>query len=192
VQVCYRKERVEYLWVEVDEQTADGYRGRLDSTPKQASLGAVEGDVVHFGPQHVLDIYERQATAPTADYTELLADAQMLDTKKYWAPVLKIEQAQMEQHMPPSMRGPDGSERRANYLRTHPHCIGCEAHGSENEAVYPVYRSGQEGSDDESNLEPFCHICLYVLTARALGWPVRGCDVKGMPNDPNHPWNAEG
>lgn len=193
VRLCYRDvQGVEYLWAEVDERTADGYRGRLDSSPVSVSFGSIEGDVVHFGPQHVLDIYKRKAPTATASYTELLADAEALETKKYWAPVLKIEQTAMEERVPPNMRGPEGAERRADYLRTHPHCIGCEARGSENEAVYPVYRSGQEAGDDDSNLDPFCHICLYVLTARAMGWPVRGCDVKGMPNDPNHPWNAEG
>jgi hypothetical protein len=97
---------------------------------------------------------------PMKTYTELLAVAEATDNKEDWAVVTAIERAEMAKRCMP---GPGA----ADYLHRHPLCASCDARGLRAEATHAV----------------------YVLVAREAGWPVRGCDIGGYPNDPQHRWN---
>ncbi len=50
--------------------------------------------------------------------------------------------------------------------------------------------SGDPSDNSRENLQGLCHECHSSKTARERnGKPrVMGCDVNGMPLDPNHPW----
>lgn len=120
-------------------------------------------------------------------YPLFLERAEKSDDKEDWAVVVGIEDYEIELRTPPTMRGPEGAERRADYLNRHPHCTSCEARGHRVASAIPVILA--RGGDGDENIAPMCRICAYVLTARANGWPVRGCDAGGYPNDPGHHWN---
>jgi hypothetical protein len=122
---------------------------------------------------------------PMKTYTELLAIAKATDSKEDWAVVTAIEHGEMAKRCVPEPVA-------AEYLRRRPLCASCEARGVRAEATHVIYAAGPEQGDGDDNLMPLCKGSLYVLVAREAGWPVRGCDVNGMPNDPDHPWNAEG
>lgn len=185
-QLVYRDNRgAEHLWIEVVQRNDDAYSGRLDSTP--ALLALAEGAVVQFGAEHVLDVYRRQAVGQDPVYEDALADAQKLDAQKYWAPVLRIEDGEIANLLPASMRGADGAARLADYLARHPLCASCEARGITVEATTAVQT---EPGDGDETLMALCRNSAYVLVARQQGWPVRGAGIDGTPNDPTHPWNA--
>ena len=101
-----------------------------------------------------------------------------------------IEDAEIPKRTPERLRGPDGAARLADYLARHPLCASCEIRGIKTEAIAVVYLSGPEHGEADDNLEPMCRTSIYVLTARQMGWPIRGSDLAGMPNDAEHGWNA--
>ena len=69
-------------------------------------------------------------------------------------------------------------------------CLPCADRGTEGGAPSGCLMSWARMLATPTTPTSLCRNCLYVLTARRLGWPVRGCDVGGYPNDPDHPWNA--
>ncbi len=47
---------------------------------------------------------------------------------------------------------------------------------------------------DLQNMQSLCPSCHSAKTSRDQGntdKPIKGCDVHGVPLDPNHPWNRE-
>ncbi|HCF6069932.1 TPA: HNH endonuclease signature motif containing protein [Pseudomonas aeruginosa] len=85
---------------------------------------------------------------------------------------------------------------RAEVLADEPLCRMCAARGLVVAAtdVDHIEDSRTDYSDDNSraNLQPLCHECHSLKTARSMGKSVTlGCDVSGLPVDPAHPWNLE-
>ncbi|MBE0591227.1 MAG: HNH endonuclease [Gemmatimonadales bacterium] len=78
-------------------------------------------------------------------------------------------------------------------LARHPLCVDCFAHGRVVTATDVDHDDGDPSNNDASNLISRCHSCHSTKTMRErLGLPrVYGCDVAGMPLDPDHPWNRE-
>lgn len=180
-----------WVWVEVFQLSPYGYRGIVAVAPvPESGCPVAAGDPVDFSARHVYKIYTLQAVTPAPTYQQLLADAQELDGEEFWDPVLAIEKAEITKLIPPSMRGPEGAARLAEYLTRHPLCASCEARGLTVESFAPVYLGDPADGDGDDNLTPLCRTSIYVLVARANDWPVRGSDINGMPNDPTHPWNA--
>jgi 5-methylcytosine-specific restriction enzyme A len=103
-------------------------------------------------------------------------------------------------------RGYSGRWRkaRARYLAEHPLCASCQAGGRLSSAkvvdhVVP-HRGDQRLFWDEDNWEALCKPCHDRKTVRDGRWGQRqqsdgaarriyGCDVHGIPLDPDHPWN---
>jgi 5-methylcytosine-specific restriction endonuclease McrA len=87
-------------------------------------------------------------------------------------------------------------EFRAVQLRREPLCKHCLAAGrvtpaTEVDHVVPLAKGG----DPFGETQNLCRTCHQLKTnAEKSGKPqeVRGCDVHGIPLDPNHPWNREG
>jgi len=191
VQIATADPAHHWVWAEVFERTPYGYRGIVAVAPvPESGCPVAAGDRVDFSARHVHKIYTLQATTPAPTYQQLLADAQALDAEEFWAPVLAIEEAEITKRIPPSMRGAEGAARLAEYLAWHPLCASCDARGLTVESFAPVYLGTPAEGDGDDNLTPLCRTSIYVLAARVQGWPVRGCDINGMPNDPEHPWNA--
>ena len=85
---------------------------------------------------------------------------------------------------------------RAEVLADEPLCRACASRGLVVPATDIDHIINGEGdySDDNSraNLQPLCHECHSLKTARDQGKSVTlGCDVSGLPVDPAHPWNRE-
>lgn len=82
-------------------------------------------------------------------------------------------------------------------LSAAPYCEHCGAPATQVDHITPVESGGPEY--DLSNLQSLCQRCHSAKTAMADGGfgnrrgkaRIRGCDVNGMPLDPNHPWNQE-
>lgn len=53
------------------------------------------------------------------------------------------------------------------------------------------HADGDPGNNMRSNLQSLCHECHSTKTMRERNGlsPVWGCDLNGMPLDPDHPWN---
>lgn len=80
---------------------------------------------------------------------------------------------------------------RATMLARHPLCVDCFAHGRVTPATDVDHDDGDPSNNAPENLVSRCHSCHSTKTMRErLGLPrVYGCDVSGMPLDPDHPWN---
>jgi len=78
---------------------------------------------------------------------------------------------------------------RASVLNGEPLCRHCAARGLVTEATDVDHVSGDPGDNSSENLQPLCHECHSRKTASDQGKRVSmGCDVDGLPLDPNHPW----
>ena len=87
--------------------------------------------------------------------------------------------------------------RREAFLQTHPLCVMCEAAGRATLATVvdhiKPHRGDPELFFDEANWQPLCKPCHDGAKQELENTGhLRGCDVHGMPLDPNHPWNTEG
>lgn len=85
---------------------------------------------------------------------------------------------------------------RAQVLAEEPLCRWCLARGEYvvSTDVDHIKDSREDYSDDNrrENLAGLCHECHSLKTARSMGKSINlGCDVNGMPIDPDHPWNRE-
>lgn len=79
---------------------------------------------------------------------------------------------------------------RASVLAGEPLCRECVRQGRTTPATDVDHRDGNPGNNDAVNLQPLCHSCHSIKTARDHGKDVRqGCDESGWPADPSHPWN---
>ena len=86
---------------------------------------------------------------------------------------------------------------RALVLAEEPLCRWCLLRGLyvASTDVDHIKDSRDDYSDDNArvNLAALCHECHSLKTARDMGKSVYlGCDLNGMPIDPEHPWNLEG
>lgn len=84
---------------------------------------------------------------------------------------------------------------RAEVLAREPLCRMCAARGLVEPAtdVDHIHDSRDDYTDDNriDSLQPLCHECHSIKTARDMGKQVSlGCDVNGIPLDPEHPWHA--
>lgn len=83
---------------------------------------------------------------------------------------------------------------RAQVLAEQPLCVDCQAMGYVTPAteVDHIEDSREDYSDDNrrENLVGRCTPCHSRKTARSMGKRVSaGCDARGLPLDPDHPWN---
>ena len=80
---------------------------------------------------------------------------------------------------------------RYRWRRAHPDCVRCGGPAQHVDHVIDI-RTAPERKLDPFNLQSLCVRCHNEKTAAdKAGRPVRphgGCDVSGMPTDPNHPW----
>lgn len=82
-------------------------------------------------------------------------------------------------------------------LQQDPLCEWCKRTGKLEPAtdvdhIVPVSKGG--APLDLDALQSLCHACHSRKTQRDMGntdKPMKGCDVRGVPLDPNHPWNRE-
>ena len=103
-------------------------------------------------------------------------------------------------------RGYDGRWRRAReqYLAEHRWCAHCLAEGRLTRATVVDHVRPHRGDQrlfwDRGNWEPCCKPCHDRKSVADGRWGRRsggepkprrvfGCDVHGMPLDPDHPWN---
>lgn len=78
---------------------------------------------------------------------------------------------------------------RASVLAGEPLCRDCASRSIVTEATDVDHRDGNPGNNDPDNLQPLCHSCHSIKTARDHGKQVSmGHDTDGMPLDPSHPW----
>jgi 5-methylcytosine-specific restriction protein A len=89
---------------------------------------------------------------------------------------------------------------RAGYLRSHPLCVMCQAHGRINPATVVDHVTPHKGNTElfwnADNWAALCKPCHDSKTAREDGGFGRtgktqqqGCTVDGLPTSQNHPWN---
>ena len=77
---------------------------------------------------------------------------------------------------------------RAAVLRETPLCVLCRAAM----ASEVDHRDDDPTNNERSNLAALCRPCHSRKTNADRGHNVGfGCDIHGMPLDPNHPWNLE-
>jgi 5-methylcytosine-specific restriction enzyme A len=78
------------------------------------------------------------------------------------------ERAARTQRLTPAQQGYDGEWRkvRARFLRRYPVCVMCGAYATDVDHILPK-RNG--GTDDDDNLQAFCHACHSRKTARETG-----------------------
>jgi len=79
---------------------------------------------------------------------------------------------------------------RALILDDEPLCRYCWEAGQMTRATDVDHISGDPSDNSRENLQGLCHECHSSKTGRERNGkpPVMGCDVNGMPLDPNHPW----
>lgn len=78
---------------------------------------------------------------------------------------------------------------RTSVLAGEPLCRDCASRSIVTEATDVDHRDGNPGNNDPDNLQPLCHSCHSIKTARDHGKQVSmGHDTDGMPLDPSHPW----
>lgn len=81
---------------------------------------------------------------------------------------------------------------RATVLEGEPLCRQCTQYGLHTPATDVDHISGDPSDNTLDNLQPLCHECHSRKTARDHGKQVYGgCDVNGIPLDPEHPWNKQ-
>lgn len=82
---------------------------------------------------------------------------------------------------------------RQTFLRRNPLCVSClrleiVRESSEVDHIVP-HRGCQEKFWDSKNWQALCKQCHSRKTFS--GEKILGCDINGIPADPNHPWNLE-
>ena len=86
---------------------------------------------------------------------------------------------------------------RAAFLRAHPLCRYCEQQGRTSLATVVDHITPHKGDPALFwNQENWQSLCATDHSAakqqQEKSGTIRGCDVHGMPLDPNHPWNVKG
>lgn len=93
----------------------------------------------------------------------------------------------------PSPYGSRWQKARAGYLRNHPLCADCEQRGRVTIATVVDHVIPHKGDMtlfwDSGNWQPLCASCHNSTKQRLeKSGKVVGCDVDGLPVDPNHWW----
>ena len=87
-----------------------------------------------------------------------------------------------------ALNGTAWRKLRAAVLREHPLCALCRTAT----ATEVDHRDDDPTNNERSNLSALCKPChsrkTNVDRGHSVAW---GCDIHGMPLDPNHPWNNE-
>lgn len=90
----------------------------------------------------------------------------------------------------PYYRSPAWRRLRAAVLARDPICRtpGCGRPSQHADHIVPRSRGG---ADNMANLRGLCASCHSTVTRQGNAKPlgVKGCDLNGMPLDPNHPWS---
>ena len=86
--------------------------------------------------------------------------------------------------------------RRAAFLRANPFCVTCTAAGRVTLATVVDHVTPHRGDPelfwDEANWQSLCATDHSAAKQeQEKGGGVRGCDARGHPLDPAHPWNTE-
>lgn len=94
------------------------------------------------------------------------------------------------------LRGRAGQAQRLRRLhRTDGLCEMCRAAGRVEHAtrVDHIKPLAQGGSDEDGNTRNLCEPHHLQVTAEQFGTDrsagLGGCDARGLPTDPRHPWN---
>lgn len=81
---------------------------------------------------------------------------------------------------------------RGLVLSEKPLCEHCERRGLIVQASDVDHIDEDPSNNDRRNLASLCHSCHSHKTMASMGHNVyMGCDLNGMPLDPDHPWNRE-
>ena len=85
---------------------------------------------------------------------------------------------------------------RAGYLRSHPLCVMCEKQGKTRPATLVDHIVPHKGDSDlfwnKGNWQALCKTCHDSHKKRLeMSGRIVGCDVSGIPLDPNHHWNQQ-
>lgn len=87
-----------------------------------------------------------------------------------------------------ALNGTAWRKLRAAVLRESPLCSLCRTAT----ATEVDHRDDDATNNERSNLSALCKPCHSRKTNADRGHSVTfGCDLRGMPLDPNHPWNNE-
>lgn len=101
-----------------------------------------------------------------------------------------LKQRQEETGRTLALNGAAWRKLRAEVLSNHPLCEDCQARGLTVEATDVDHRDNNPSNNDPRNLASLCGPCHSRKTQADMGKRVYwGCDIHGMPLDPNHPWN---
>lgn len=91
-----------------------------------------------------------------------------------------------------ALNGAAWARLRALVLTEKPLCEECNKHGRITVATDVDHADNNPANNERSNLASLCHECHSRKTAADMGKAVRhGCDLNGMPLDPNHAWNKK-
>lgn len=82
------------------------------------------------------------------------------------------------------------------FLAEHPLCVFCEKLGRVTPSSVVDHVKPHRGDEamfwDSTNWQALCKPCHDSVKQRMEKGGAMGCDVHGMPLDPNHQWNQEG
>lgn len=103
-----------------------------------------------------------------------------------------LKQRQRETGRTPALDGAAWRRLRASVLADEPLCQDCHARGILTEATEVDHRDNDPTNNERENLVSMCKPCHSRKTQADMGKTVHmGCDIQGMPLDPDHPWNRE-
>jgi len=88
------------------------------------------------------------------------------------------------------VRGRRLQRRRRRHFAAHPLCARCGRRpATELDHIVPICRGGRDGPP---NLQGLCGACHAAKTRQDMGHRPTGCDTRGQPTDPAHPWHEGG
>lgn len=103
-----------------------------------------------------------------------------------------LKQRQQETGRTLALNGVAWRKLRALVLSEQPFCSRCERVGRMTPATDVDHVDGDPTNNTRANLMGLCHECHSQKTQADMGKRVAyGCDDRGMPLDPDHPWNQK-
>lgn len=101
-----------------------------------------------------------------------------------------LKQRQLETGRTLALDGAAWRRLRAAVLADEPLCRMCWQMGRTTAATDVDHINNDPTDNRRESLQPLCRECHSRKTAADMGKRVNmGCDVRGYPLDPNHPWN---
>lgn len=98
-----------------------------------------------------------------------------------------LRQRQAETGRTLALNGAAWRRLRAQVLRASPLCASCRTQW----ATDVDHADNDPTNNAPENLVALCHECHSRKTQADMGKRISyGCDERGMPLDPDHPWNA--